>query len=134
MLPFIWANYDKSIQRNGIPQKLIQVALSETGEPIVAAQEKIFSIETDWDKKEGNYLYLDLISNMGGVLELSYSESLESNFDNSTTFLLQSSGQREKYLIRMSSFRTWMQKPVRRIKIQTTEPIQLMEIRVTKGD
>ena len=134
MLPFIWANYDKSIQKNGIPQKLIQVALSETGEPIVAAQEKIFSIEIDWDKKEGNYLYLDLISNTGGALELSYSESLESSFDNSATFLLQSSGQREKYLIRMSSFRTWMQKPVRRIKIQTTEPIQLMEIRVTKGD
>jgi hypothetical protein len=128
-LPYIWGTYDdlKPVSRAPVLQEF------RDGLPCRLAADRVLTLAPapDLDRSSGNYLHLRLSTRQEARITVAYGSGSETS---SFVFDAVPSGRDEDYLIRVSSQWRWMSRPVSSLSILASEPVELQQARILKGD
>jgi hypothetical protein len=126
-LPYIWGTYDPL---NAVSKTRILENVTDTSFIMEKGMVYPFSIAPDIDKSSGNYLYLQMKGSQASIITITYGETGAEGF----TFSTEPTSKDENYLVRVSTQWDWMNTPVDKISITSSENIELSEMNIRKGD
>ena len=113
MLPYVWGNFDKKVNKH-FPEEKQRIADNlplESGKPVTLTLDPVI------DKSEGNYIYFRINALNSGTMTLKYGNDII----NSCNFNIVTGDY--NYLVRISSQYNWMVKPQKSIDIESNIPI-----------
>jgi len=123
-LAYVWGNYDEKVNKH-FPTELIRIADNIS----IKADESInFQLNPDFDKSNGNYIYLRINSLENGIVTVQYGNKII----NTCTFDVVA-GEYD-YLVRISAQYNWMAEEQESIDILATVPMSIQRMSVLKGD
>lgn len=125
-LPYIWARYDT---KNAVKNTEILFPITENEMHLKNVPIKL-KINPEINKVSGNYLYLKIVSENGGVFNIRYNGHLDSQI----VFDLIKSNEPIDYLVRISTQYDWTVNVVNEISISSTEPVTVMKMNIRGGD
>jgi len=126
-LPYMWANFDEYDALNN----KVQVAIINSPIKLDPKVSRVFKLEKDISKEKGNYIYLKIISSLGGKLKISYGKDPALS---SVEFNLLSSELPVDYMVRISSLYNWMYQDNNDITIISSSNLDIIKLDVKTGD
>jgi hypothetical protein len=124
MLPYVWGNYDKKINKH-FPEEQQRIT---DNLPLESEKPVTLTLDPGIDKSEGNYIYFRISALKPGIMTLRYGNDII----NSCNFNIVTG--EYNYLVRISSQYNWVNAPQAWLQIVSTEPVTIERLSVLKGD